>query len=195
MSSSRASAPSRVSRSPRRLAALTLAALAAGAGAAVAQEGATTVEVRELTLPVRDLEIPTASLDESIRRVDRRRDVELTLSTDVLFAFESARLPGRASSRIASVARDIERSDAPVVTIEGHTDSKGSNAFNLGLSRRRAAAVREALDRALGAEAPRLVASGKGESQPVAPNTKPDGSDNPKGRALNRRVEIRIPKR
>jgi outer membrane protein OmpA-like peptidoglycan-associated protein len=49
--------------------------------------------------------------------------------------------------------------------------------------------VREALA-ILGVERDRMSARGFGESRPVAPNTKPDGSDNPAGRAQNRRVEI-----
>ena len=72
------------------------------------------------------------------------------------------------------------------LTIEGHTDSVGSNQYNIGLSRRRAEAVKAKLiefglpeDRIVGIEA-------KGEEYPVATN------ETPEGRLQNRRVEIKI---
>ena len=76
------------------------------------------------------------------------------------------------------------------MTIEGHTDAIGSDADNQALSERRAAAVRTALEAELGSGY-QYTSVGFGETKPVAPNTKPDGSDDPDGRALNRRVEIR----
>jgi outer membrane protein OmpA-like peptidoglycan-associated protein len=81
-----------------------------------------------------------------------------------------------------------------VVRVTGHADSKGSDAYNLGPSRRRSAAVTEALRAELGGSAPRLRASGRGEADPVAPRAKPDGTDNPRGRARNRRVEVVFPR-
>ena len=80
------------------------------------------------------------------------------------------------------------------VAVEGHTDSKGSPSFNNRLSRRRAEAVRRVLARRAGGDV-RFAATGRGESQPVAANQRKDGSDDPRGRARNRRVEIRIPGR
>ena len=77
------------------------------------------------------------------------------------------------------------------VTIEGHTDSKGTDAYNQKLSERRANAVKNYLE-SNGVTASRLDAVGKGESDPVVPNTKPDGKDNPEGRAKNRRVELKV---
>lgn len=111
------------------------------------------------------------------------------------FSINRARLSARAGKRIADVAREIRELEPSQVAIVGHTDSRGSNAYNLRLSRRRAVSVRRALEGVLGGGAPRLRPNGKGESQPVAANAKADGSDNPRGRARNRRVEIRIPKR
>ena len=172
-----------------------LAAGAAGPAEPAAQGAPDTAEVRDLTLLVLDLQLETSSLDRSIRRVDRPEDVRVTLAADVLFEFNRARLTSRAGERIEQVANEIKRAGPDTVAIEGHTDSKGSNSYNRALSQRRAESVQKALSRALGRGAPRLVASGRGESRPVAGNSKPDGSDNPRGRARNRRVEIRIPKR
>lgn len=185
-------------RSPRgtRLGAALAVAFAAGAGAAdtAAQQDGATAEVRDLTLPVLDLELETSSLDRSVRRVEDSGDVRVTLAADVLFEFNRARLSPRTDQRIERAADEIRRADAESVTIVGHTDSKGSESYNLALSRRRAEAVRAALERSLAGSAPRLVTSGRGESRPIASDTEPDGSDSPAGRARNRRVEIRIPK-
>ena len=186
-------------RSPRHAGvALVLAGALAAGPAGAAETGARgqpdTAEVRDLTLPVLDLELETSSLDGSVRRVDRPEDVRVTLAADVLFEFNRARLTSRSGQRIEQVADEIRRAAPAAVEVEGHTDSRGSNSYNLVLSRRRAQSVRSALLRALGRDAPRLMATGRGESRPAAANARPDGSDNPRGRARNRRVEIRIPK-
>lgn len=70
------------------------------------------------------------------------------------------------------------------IQIIGHTDSDGSDAANLDLSRRRAAAVKNELSQTFGIDAARMQTDGKGESQPVA------GNDSPSNKALNRRVEF-----
>ena len=113
----------------------------------------------------------------------------IRLPGDVLFAFGSAELTPAAREAIAAVDDEIGGGTG-TVTIEGHTDAIGSDADNQALSERRAAAVRGALEAALGSGY-QYTSVGFGETRPVAPNTKPDGSDDPDGRALNRRVEIR----
>ena len=88
----------------------------------------------------------------------------------------------------------IRQHDNQVVSIEGHTDGKGSDTYNQNLSERRAESVRhwftaiEKLNR-VGFET-----KGWGARKPVAPNQKPDGSDDPDGRQKNRRVEIVVKK-
>lgn len=77
------------------------------------------------------------------------------------------------------------------IEIAGHTDSKGTEEYNKKLSQQRTQSVVDYLIKQ-GVEASRLVAKGYGPAMPVAPNTRPDGSDNPEGRALNRRVELKI---
>ncbi len=81
------------------------------------------------------------------------------------------------------------------VALEGHADGIGADAYNVALSRRRADAVAQELV-ARGVRRDRLTVEGYGKRRPVAPNTLPDGSDNPAGRALNRRVEavVQAPK-
>ena len=77
------------------------------------------------------------------------------------------------------------------VEISGHTDSKGTEEYNKKLSQQRTQSVADYLIKA-GVDSNRLVAKGYGPSMPVAPNVKPDGTDNPEGRAQNRRVELKI---
>jgi len=114
----------------------------------------------------------------------------IRLPSDVLFAFGRAELTPAAQAAIAAVGDEIGSGGTGTVAIEGHTDSIGSDPDNQALSERRAAAVRGALEAVLGSSY-QYESVGFGEGKPVAPNTKPDGSDDPDGRALNRRVEIR----
>jgi outer membrane protein OmpA-like peptidoglycan-associated protein len=150
--------------------------------------------VLDLTLPVQDLTLESARLDGSLSTAESNERVEVTLAADVLFRFDSASLSRGAQSRIDEAVERITENEPRVVRVTGYTDSMGSDAYNLGLSRSRAAAVTEALRRELGSGAPRLRSSGRGEADPVAPNTKPDGTDNPRGRARNRRVEVVFPR-
>jgi len=77
------------------------------------------------------------------------------------------------------------------VRVEGHTDSKGTEAYNQKLSQRRSEAVVKYLI-GKGIDPSRLEAIGYGKSRPVAPNSNTDGSDNPTGRAKNRRTEFHV---
>ncbi|GAB2692812.1 OmpA family protein [Thalassiella azotivora] len=113
----------------------------------------------------------------------------IDLAGDVLFEFDSDRLTPEAEAVVDHAAQMIRSAAKGPVTVTGHTDSMGSDAYNLDLSQRRAAAVVAALGARLGA-AVQLTAEGAGESQPVAPNTTPTGDDDPRGRAQNRRVTI-----
>lgn len=111
------------------------------------------------------------------------RGLVVGLQGDVLFAVDQATLTMgglREVNRVAAALRDFPEARA---IIEGHTDSTGSDAYNLELSDRRANAVRAELV-AAGVDPARLVARGMGESYPKAPN------DTAAGRQQNRRVEV-----
>jgi outer membrane protein OmpA-like peptidoglycan-associated protein len=112
----------------------------------------------------------------------------LSLGTDVLFSFGSGRLSPQADAALARRLTRIPRRST--VSITGYTDSIGSPPQNLALSRRRAQAVAAAVTRSR--PDLRVSATGRGEADPVAPNTA-GGVDNPAGRARNRRVELRWP--
>jgi OOP family OmpA-OmpF porin len=77
------------------------------------------------------------------------------------------------------------------VIIEGHTDSMGTFPYNQKLSERRAHAVYNYFNKK-GISADRMKTIGYGELKPKASNTTPNGRDNPEGRAMNRRVELKV---
>lgn len=115
----------------------------------------------------------------------------LTLEEPILFDFDSAELKPSSADALDDIAEVLAYyQDAPVV-IAGHTDSRGSDDYNRQLSQDRADAVQGALtDRDI--DSSRLTAEGRGATEPVAPNEHDDGSDNPEGRAQNRRVEVLV---
>ena len=111
---------------------------------------------------------------------------------DVLFEFGKADLTSEARVKARSIADVLnEQAKNRRVAVEGHTDSIGSDAFNQKLSERRAENVANALEGS-GVGSQRVTVKGYGKRYPVAPNTNPDGTDNPAGRAKNRRVEVVI---
>ncbi|MBP6287830.1 MAG: OmpA family protein [Ferruginibacter sp.] len=77
------------------------------------------------------------------------------------------------------------------IEMSAHTDNKGSDEYNMKLSDNRARSVREYI-LSKGIAATRIISQGYGETKPVADNNKDDGTDNPEGRQLNRRVEFKI---
>lgn len=117
----------------------------------------------------------------------------IELPGDILFDFDKWTIREDAEETLSKVGEIICTFQYPVAII-GHTDSKGTEAYNLELSKKRAEAVKQWLVSQAGIDPSRIETTGKGESEPIAPNTNPDGSDNPEGRQKNRRVEIRIRK-
>ena len=110
----------------------------------------------------------------------------------VNFDFDKATLRPDAVSVLSEAAQILNRYPELKVEVAGHTDSKGSDAYNQSLSERRATAVYNYLT-SNGVDAGRMAGpNGYGESRPIAPNTNPDGSDNPEGRAQNRRTELNV---
>ncbi|HUP00571.1 MAG TPA: OmpA family protein [Gemmatimonadota bacterium] len=116
-------------------------------------------------------------------------EIRIDLAADVLFDFDKATLKKEAEPSLQKLATVLKAHPAAKTTIEGHTDGKGTDAYNQTLSEQRAQSVKQFLVGA-GAAAANITARGMGETKPVAHNTKPDGSDDPEGRAKNRRVEI-----
>ena len=127
---------------------------------------------------------------ESLKPVESCGTV-ITLEDGVLFDFGKSDIRSDAAQTLKSLAGVLNNAKVPAAHIYGHTDSISDEAFNQQLSEARANAVSGELKKD-GVTAT-MDATGYGESKPVAPNENADGSDNPAGRALNRRVEIFIP--
>ena len=131
---------------------------------------------------------PADSTTALEKKAEKKDDTVVTLTSDLLFDFGKAELTPEAAKAVAELAGDVPQ-DA-TVRVDGYTDSIGTDAKNLRLSKQRANAVADVL----GAERPDLTlkVEGHGEADPVADN-EVDGEDNPAGRALNRRVEVTYP--
>ena len=127
---------------------------------------------------------------ESLKPVESCGTV-ITLEDSILFDFGESDIRSDAAHTLSKLATVLNDAKVPAAHIYGHTDSVSDEAFNQQLSEDRANAVSAELKKD-GASAT-LDATGYGETKPIAPNENPDGSDNPAGRALNRRVEIFIP--
>ncbi len=117
-----------------------------------------------------------------------KTDIALELK-GVNFAFDSGTLLPESFPILDQAAYVLRQSPGVRVMVAGHTDSKGGAEYNENLSARRAESVRRYLIRK-GIAPDRLVAKGYGESRPLVSNYKRDGSDDPVGRARNRRVEF-----
>jgi OmpA-OmpF porin, OOP family len=143
-----------------------------------------TGSVRPLELVVRQLEPVVRELQIEERQGER---TTVTISTDVLFAFDSAKLADAATDVVSELAGRIAATDSDV-TVVGHTDGIGTRRYNQRLSEQRAEAVARVLrDRLDDGRA--ITTEGRNFSEPVAEETI-NGEDNPEGRARNRRVEI-----
>ncbi|MEA2604109.1 MAG: OmpA-OmpF porin, family [Acidobacteriota bacterium] len=115
-------------------------------------------------------------------------EVKVDLPADVLFDFDKADVRADAADALGRLATVIRGYPTGRVNIEGHTDSKGDDAYNQRLSERRAASVKRWLVERDGIAADRLTTRGAGESRPVADNS------TEAGRQKNRRVEVVIQK-
>ena len=110
----------------------------------------------------------------------------------VNFDFDKSTLRPDAVAILNEAAEILKRYPELKVEVAGHTDSKGTDAYNQALSERRASAVYDYLT-SNGVDAARMTGpTGYGESRPIAPNSNEDGSDNPEGRARNRRTELNV---
>ena len=113
------------------------------------------------------------------------RGATMTMQEDVLFATDSARLRPGAVGKLRALSDYLRDNPGVRVAIDGHTDSRGTDAHNDALSLRRADAVRAAFDD-MGVTRARFSVKGFGERQPVATNATPQGM------RQNRRVEITL---
>jgi outer membrane protein OmpA-like peptidoglycan-associated protein len=127
----------------------------------------------------------------AVQVADTKCERRLELVADALFDFDKSSLRSDAEETLRAVAPELAKAGKHPVTVEGHTDAIGTQEYNLTLSENRARTVRDWLA-AQGYVPVDTAIKGYGKLRPVAPNTLPDGRDNPEGRQKNRRVEIAI---
>jgi outer membrane protein OmpA-like peptidoglycan-associated protein len=127
-------------------------------------------------------------IDQSIpgAKVERVGEgIEVTFESGLLFDFDSDVIKPTAASNLQELARSLNKFGNSNILIVGHTDSQGDDAYNMGLSLRRANSASSYLQ-SQGVPASRISTSGRGETEPVASN------DTEAGKAQNRRVEVAI---
>lgn len=107
----------------------------------------------------------------------------------LFFEFDDSGVNTRASKQLEIIASILKEDPKRVLHINGHADAKGDENYNEQLSNFRAASVRSALV-SMGVPDKQIETKAFGESAPKAPNLNPDGTDNPSGRAQNRRAEV-----
>jgi outer membrane protein OmpA-like peptidoglycan-associated protein len=129
------------------------------------------------------IEYPEPDAQSPIERALAANEVATVYG--VYFSFASADIRKQSEPVLQEIAAILIANPSWKLRIDGHTDGVGNDAANLDLSRRRAAAVKEALVSRFHVDAARLTTGGYGESAPKATNATPEG------RALNRRVELR----
>jgi outer membrane protein OmpA-like peptidoglycan-associated protein len=109
----------------------------------------------------------------------------------VYFAFDNFELTAEGRKQLEKVYQLLKEYPEVRVRLIGHADAKGPAEYNLQLSKKRAITTLNYI-KALGIEDSRLESTGMGEKNFAAINSNPDGTDNPEGRKLNRRVEYEI---
>ena len=157
----------------------------------------TTKQMRNDTIRINALEVEIVEekpVQESKQAENGEVKKIIRLNENKLyFDFDDSRIKAEYYGVLKEMAEEIKTMNSDVI-IRGYTDSKGADEYNNRLSLRRAEAVRDKLVE-FGLEPGRILKTeGMGKKNPVAPNVSSDGSDNPAGRALNRRIELELVK-
>ncbi|MDC1221964.1 OmpA family protein [Salibacteraceae bacterium] len=130
----------------------------------------------------------TLNLDLDIKRWDEKP----IAVPNIYFEFGSAEMTDKSKLAVdTTILVLMQENPSIMIEIGAHTDNKGSDELNLKLSDKRAKSIAKYLV-SKGVDSDRISGKGYGESMPIAPNSNPDGSDNPEGRAKNRRVDFQV---
>jgi outer membrane protein OmpA-like peptidoglycan-associated protein len=128
--------------------------------------------------------------DIKLKKVIVNKEYRLS---NILYDFDKATLTPVSMLVLDTLYEILRDNPTFVIDLNSHTDGKGSAPYNLRLSQARAESCVNYLIKK-GIAKNRMVPIGYGMTKPIAPNTNPDGTDNPEGRALNRRTEFKITK-
>lgn len=135
---------------------------------------------------VHPLESFTQELAGAVETVTSTEELQITLGSDVLFAVDAADLTPAAEAAIDVAAAHLSGRSPGTVSVVGHTDDVGDDAYNQDLSERRADAVATALAARIDTSIYAIEASGRGEAEPLVPNVDDEA------RAQNRRVTLTL---
>jgi len=152
------------------------------------------IELEKKSVELKQKELDLERARQEFQAQQTGRSLSMNLSGDVLFDYDKAALKPEAEEALKKVAVVLSQFPESKVTVEGYTDSKGGKTVNMQLSRERAQAVKDWLVRSGGVAMANISVKGFGEQYAIAPNKNADGTDNPLGRALNRRVSIIVEK-
>ena len=153
-----------------------------------------TYEAKGYLFKSENLLIPKSSAFSSIKKEINLSPIKANESivlNNVFFEFNSASLSNDSKIELDKLFSLLANNPTINVEIQGHTDSKGKNSYNKTLSQNRAESVKSYVTKK-GISDKRVKANGYGEKNPIALNKNKDGSDNEEGRALNRRIELKI---
>jgi outer membrane protein OmpA-like peptidoglycan-associated protein len=136
---------------------------------------------------------PSVKLIQKDIALQKLKIGERGIFKNILFEFGKDNLRPESVPELLRIVDLMERYPAMEMEVQGHCDHIGSKIYNQKLSEKRAGSVVRYLT-ASGVMQSRIIAVGKGEDFPVAPNVNSNGTDNPEGRMLNRRTEFLIQK-
>ena len=129
-------------------------------------------------------------LDEVIKISDHDKFIV----SKIFYDYKSTDLNETSAKELDKLILILQKNKGIGIELTSHTDSIGSDDYNMKLSHKRAQKARQYII-SKGINSNKITAKGLGERDPVAPNSNPDGTDNVEGRARNRRTEFRILKR
>ncbi len=149
--------------------------------------------VEEMTEEVEEEPVDEEVVEEieeetTVEEVAKKAEVEIR---PIFFEFDKSTLTREAKNELDKVAELLMHNKAVQVDLIGYADPLGNQQYNINLSKKRAKSALDYLSEK-GIDAERMSSTGKGETNFIAVNKKPDGTDNPEGRRYNRRVEIEL---
>lgn len=133
----------------------------------------------------KQIETQMAGTGVEVKQDPTTGNINLVMPGNITFAYDDATLNPSFTGSLNQLAQTMKQYDQTTIVVAGHTDSNGSDAYNMNLSKQRAISVANYLV-SQGVSASRIQAVGYGEAQPVASNA------TDAGRAQNRRVELTI---
>lgn len=137
-------------------------------------------------------ESDTLSYDLVLKKKDTGNPLFGRIIGKIYYDFDQSRLRADSRDTLRKILDILNQYPGLVLEVGAHTDGKGTEDYNIALSKRRASAATNYFIYEKKQKASRFIPKAFGTSQPAASNTTPDGKDDPKGRALNRRTEFKI---